>query len=323
MRKRDRWSVFAIALLLGTLGIAMYWITVAPPAAVRYLPKATGILYIDLKPIRAAGFFDRNAVRPEDDYQQFINATGIDFERDLDEAAFALNEIPSDQSNLHRRISFSEVFVGRFDAMRLTAYLSHESSEREHYAGHEIFNLQMPGHTDRVCILSNNMVAVSSALGADEIHAMIDRSRQFVFAAMPFEEDLLLRNHYSHVPMGSLVWSILRLKSSPEDEGIDLRHITGYGFLFPPKTVVVGSARYVGSVQVRAEAFTQSPADAQKISSSLGIVLNLLRNPSQHPSNPSITAALDSLKIEQQDSRAVLSATLPDELLKKLFSGKP
>src|SRR5579872_6363560 len=170
MRKRDRGSVLVIAVLILGLGAALYLVTIAPPGPVRALPKASGILYLDLKPLRAAGVFERNQVTPEEDYQQFINATGIDFERDLDEAAFALNEVAADASGTtaaltNRRITYSEIFIGRFDPARLSNYLNPFATEKEHYKGREIYNIQRPGYIDRVSILGRNAVAVSNALG--------------------------------------------------------------------------------------------------------------------------------------------------------------
>jgi len=323
MRRRDRWSLFTIALLLIGLGLGFYLMTLAPPRPACYLPKASGIVYIDLKPLRAAGVFERNRVSPDDDYQQFINDTGIDFERDLDEAAFALNEIPASESTSDRRISYSEVLVGRFDSTRLSGYLSRIANEREHYSGIEIYNIQMPGRIDRVSILGSNTVAISNAPGADEIHSIIDRQKRSLFAVLPFQQQLLLRRYHSKVPMASLIWAILRLKSSPQDDGLDLRHMIGYGFLFPPQTTVVASSRYVGSVQVRAEAFTQSAQDAEKIVSSFNVLLDVLKNSGTRHRPSDLSPLLNNIKFEQQDKRAVFTATIPEVLLKEVFGQKP
>src|SRR5271156_3426730 len=55
----------------------------SPPRAARLLPESDGVVYIDATPMRAALQFDAHPVKHDPDYQAFIDATGIQFERDL------------------------------------------------------------------------------------------------------------------------------------------------------------------------------------------------------------------------------------------------
>ena len=82
-----------VAAVLLFLAVAIFLRSKAPPEAARLLPESDGIVYINLKPVRA--FFHKDLKPPERaaEYQQFIDAIGIDPERDLDEAAIALHRM--------------------------------------------------------------------------------------------------------------------------------------------------------------------------------------------------------------------------------------
>lgn len=324
MPKRDRWSVLAVGLLLAGLALGLLLRTLAPPAPVRLLPKASGIVYLDLKPLRAAKLLDRATIGPDPAYQQFVDATGFKFERDLDEAAFALNEVPAQADPRQQRIAFSEVFVGRFNPVRLEGYLNRLAAQKERYRERNIYDIAIEGRTVRASILDANSVAVSNAIGAQDLHTIMDRRTQSVLAILPFGQEPLLREYYHSIPLASLVWAILRMKSAPADVGLDPRIPGGYALLFPPHTVLVASSRYMGAVQLRAEAFTRSKADAEQIVSNIDTLLNLFRsveaNVRPGGGDPDVKAAFESARVEQTDARAVFQATLPPGFLKKLSS---
>src|ERR1700688_5221148 len=64
----------------------------APPEPARLLPGGDGYFYADLKWIRRAHIAGQMPDVPhEQEYEQFIQATGFQFERDLDQAAFAIH----------------------------------------------------------------------------------------------------------------------------------------------------------------------------------------------------------------------------------------
>ncbi|MES2223008.1 MAG: hypothetical protein V4587_18810, partial [Acidobacteriota bacterium] len=146
MRRRT-WMSLAIALaVLAALATAVYLRKQAPPEVARLLPEANGIVYFNLKPLRTLTRFDQHPIAHDPDYQKFIDATGIVFERDLDEAAFAIHRM-DDPSGPNGAAAYSEVFQGRFDGQRLTRYLEAEASATERYAGHEIYSLEYDGRT--------------------------------------------------------------------------------------------------------------------------------------------------------------------------------
>src|SRR5271165_6731414 len=111
MRKRTRYSLLVVLALVAALAVAVWLRKTAPPEAARLLPESDAILYVDLKPLRAATHFDRTPVVRSPDYQRFIDATGIDPERDLDAAAFALHRM-DDPNGPNGPVAYSEVFEG-------------------------------------------------------------------------------------------------------------------------------------------------------------------------------------------------------------------
>ena len=116
----------------------------------RLLPESDAIVYIDVKPIRSATHFDREwSKRPvihSDDYQHFLDATGIVVERDLDAVAFALHRM-DDPNGPNGPVAYSEVFEGRFDGARLAGYLNSIATAKESYAGHDIFTIPVASET--------------------------------------------------------------------------------------------------------------------------------------------------------------------------------
>jgi len=95
IHRRTRFSIAIVIVVLLLLAGAIYLRKEAPPEAARLLPESDGIVYVSLKPLRSATHFDQHPVEHSPEYQQFIDATGIEFERDLDEAAFALHRMPN------------------------------------------------------------------------------------------------------------------------------------------------------------------------------------------------------------------------------------
>src|SRR5271166_3448718 len=114
MHRRTRLTIAIVVVVLLLLAGAIYLRKKAPPEAARLLPESDGIVYINLRPLRAATHFDQRPVNRDPGYQSFIDATGFVFERDLDEAAFAMHQMPN-PSGPNGMVAFSEVFEGRFD----------------------------------------------------------------------------------------------------------------------------------------------------------------------------------------------------------------
>jgi hypothetical protein len=325
MRIRRRLLIPLIVLLIAAVVALIVTLRKhAPPEAARLLPGADGFFYINLKWIRtfnATGQLPQVSRDPE--YQRFVEETGFQFERDLDQAAFAIHYPKSWGSGSAGSASeprFSEIFVGKIDSGRLTAYLKKISSSIDDYRGFDIYNIPIEGRTVRVVILSYDSVAVSNHPDPDVIRGMLDHSRKL---ASPFGGPWLLRKFYRQVPLASLSFAILRVR--PEMSSFS--GLGGWGFLFPKPAVALISARYLRALHLRAEAFTDSDDDARAITEKTSAFLHLFHaaegSVTAHGTDQDVKAFFDSLKVEQAGNRAILTATVPSGFIKKVLTEAP
>jgi hypothetical protein len=327
MRIRRRLPIPLAVLLI----VAAVWLIVtlrkhAPPEAARLLPGADGFFYINLEWVRK---FNATSQLPpvsrEPEYQKFVEETGFQFERDLDKAAFAIHYPQSWGNGTAGSASeprFSEIFVGKIDSGRLTAYLKKLSSSIESYRGFDIYNVPLEGRTVRVVTLSYDSVAVSNHPNPDVIRGMIDRSRKL---ASPFGGPWLLRRFYRRVPLASLCFAILRVRPA---EMNSLGGLDSWSLLFPKPAVAVISARYLRALHLRAEAFTDSEADAHAITEKTAAFLSLFHaaegSVGAHGTDADVKMFFDSLKVEQSGDRAILTAAVPPGFIRKaLFEAPP
>jgi len=318
-----------LPVLIAVLAIAAAVVAIvqlrkrAPPEAVRLLPGADGFFYINLKWIRT--FNATNQLPPvsrDPEYQKFVEEAGFQFERDLDEAGFAIH-YPGSWGNGATGASateprFSEIFVGKIDAGRLTAYLKKLSSSVDNYKGFDIYNVPIEERIVRVAVLSTDSVAVSNHPDENVIRGIIDRSRKL---ASPFGGPQFLRQYYKKVPFASLAWAILRVDPS---QPTSFSGMSGWALFFPKPAVAVISGRYLRALHLRAEAFTQSEDDARALSDQVGAFLNIFHAAetsigAQGP-DVDVKAFFESLKIEHSGDRAILTATVPPGFIKKALT---
>src|SRR5437764_3577084 len=141
-------TIIVIAIMV-LLGAAIYLRSRAAPEATRLLPEADTVLYFNLRPVRLATNFGRKQIGHDPEYEEFVRQTGFQFERDLDEAAFAIHSAnPPQAANRDDDSSrYSEVFVGRFNSEKVSGYLRKLSQSVEHYRAHEIYTIP---HENRI-----------------------------------------------------------------------------------------------------------------------------------------------------------------------------
>src|SRR6266702_1434307 len=168
------------------------WIVVA----VLLVLESDGIVYVNLRPIRAVLHKNLKPVPRAPAYQNFIDATGIDWERDLNEVAVALHRM-SDPGGPNGPVAYSMVLVGKLDGKALAHYLDTHAAGKESYDGHTIYSLLSEGRTVRVAQIGYDTVAVSNTPSTEQIHSMLDRHRT---AALPFSGSTLLERYYHDVP---------------------------------------------------------------------------------------------------------------------------
>jgi hypothetical protein len=318
MRRRLLPVVLAVAVVATALVLFIVLRRKGPPEAARLLPDADGVVYIDVELLRKLGVFSRVGQAPEDPaYQDFLRSTDFHFERDLDEAAFALHA-PAPPETYPR---FSEVFVGRYKREEMTRYLARLANVTEQYRDTTIYSVPHEGRTVRVALLGANLAAASNTPDAAPIHAIIDQYRR---VALPFRGPTLLASEYARVPFASLVWAIIRVAPAPPQAGPGLA--AGVLRDLAPGAVLAGSLRFTTRLELRVEADTSRDAEATRMAENVGNYLELFRSIEANVgggTDPDIKAAVDSLRVEHEARRATLRADIPLSALKKLAAEPP
>src|SRR2546429_3137218 len=264
MRFRRRLPILlAVLLVAAAVALLVFLRKHAPPEPARLLPGADGFFYVNLRWIRRANIGGQLPVVSHDpEYQQFIEATGFQFERDLEEAALAIHYAAESPGGKPAQPHFSEVFIAKIHGDRLRSYLKKISGSVKDYRSVDIFSIPLEGRTLRVAILGVDTVAASNHDDPLVIRGMVDRSRKM---ASPFGGPALLRQYYRHVPFASLGWPFASFAwvifhIDPENRAFPG---PGLSFLFTKPATMVASVRYLGSLHFKAEAFTGSEQDAQ------------------------------------------------------------
>ena len=316
MHRRTRLTITIVAVFLVLLAGAVYLRKKAPPEAARLLPESDGIVYLSLRPMRAATHLDKHPVQHDPDYQRFIDQTGIQPERDLEEAAFALHRM-RDPKGPNGPVAFSEVFVGHFNGRRLAQYLQSQAASTEAYAGRDIYSIPNEGRTVRVALLGYDMVAVSNTPSAEQIHSILDRHRS---AALPFSGSSLLERHFHDVPLLSLAWGVGQI-GLPFSESGNI-HVFGFDLPLADDSTIIASAAptlpvpgSLGSVRLRVEEIAASEDTAASQAAALATLVTLARGitlpfEASH-GKEFLQQLLKTAEVSQHGERVIVTATLP------------
>jgi hypothetical protein len=319
MRRRTRTTLLIAAIVIALLGALAWLRQKAPPEVARLLPESDGIVYINFEPLRAAMQFDQHPVQHDAGYQRFIDATGFVFERDLHQAAISMHHMQNPHGP-NGPVAYSEVFAGRFDHKRLTGWLETNSESREPYADRTIYILHSQGRTVRIVMLGYDMVAVSNTPTAEQIHAIVDRYRT---AALPFSGSSVLSDYYSQVPALSIAWGIGRISLPFWSQGGP--RVFGVTLPLDANTAFIASVRFIGTLRLRVEEIAPSQADAaattNALQSMLGLLSAAMTSVQNNPQSKDYRALINSATVTQHDSRTVLTATVPLDLVKQFASG--
>jgi hypothetical protein len=326
MRKRRRqlWIALAVVLLLaGAIVAALLLRKHAPPDVVRLLPESDAVLYVNLEPVRLFTDLGKHpSAGKEPAYEQFVQETGFEFERDLDRAAFAIHYA----SGQDQETRYSEILQGRFDHAKVSEYLKKLSNNHiEPYDGYDVYVVSLEGRTLRVALLGLGTAAASNNADPGFIHYMIDRYKQ---SALPFAGPALVRDYYGRVPLGSIVWTIAHTPAqvSSQDRS-ELLIPGGWSGLLPQGSTVIASARPLTEVHLRAQVITESEAQARSFVARVNTFLALFKSIDISMDgggpDPDVKKAFDSLEIKQKSSEAVLTASVPFAFFRKIVSESP
>lgn len=302
-------SVLVLALFAIALAWLLYRHAAQPPEIARLLPEGDVLVYANVKPIHLWESGQSKPTHIEGDYQSFIDQTGIQLERDLDEAAMSRRDTPDGHDT-----ESTEILSGRFDPQRLKSWLVKTSAQRDSYHNRIIFLIPHEGHAVRVCVLDQKRVAVTNMASSDPMHEIIDG------ADKPPQGPSLLQSYYQQVPLASLAWLIIRTGSGSQRPQMP----NGWSFDFLESTTTVGSLRYKGDLLLRAEVIAASDNAAKNVMDSASSFLSMYRAVAQslgaHGTDPDVKAAIDSIQVQQNKNVAVFTATLSQRFLKKLVS---
>ena len=324
MRFRRKLPILVgVLLIAAAVAVVVFLRKHAPPEAARLLPQGDGFIYVNLKHLRRAGVSGQlPEVSHDPEYEQFIQATGFQFENDLDEVAFAIH-YPTRQQP-HTR--YSEIFIGKIQGQRLRDYLQKIASSVDSYRSIDIYNIPLEDRVFRVAIIGVDIVAATNLADLHVMQGIIDRSRKL---ASPFGGPALLRKYYKFVPFTeryvsftSLGWAVFRVDPAAGRAGAGP---FGLAFLFSKPAVVVASVHHVGTVSFQAEAITDDEDEARRVTEQINTFLSVSQSAeasvSKAGSDPDITQIFKSVEAKQHGDRAVLTAKIPPSLIHKLLTG--
>jgi len=324
MTRRTRRTLLTVAGVLLLLALAVFLRSKAPPEAARLLPESDGILYFDLKPVRAFLHKDLKPPSRVPEYQQFVDATGIDWERDLDQAAIALHRMP-DPNGPNGPVAYSMVLVGKLTGKRLHDWLEAHASSNESYAGHTIYSIPSEGRTVRVAQIGYDMLAISNTPTPEQIHSMLDRHRT---AALPFAGSTLLSQHFHEVPLLALAWGVGQIGMPFSERGA----ISVFGLSLPledDSTIVASVTPALslgGALNLKVEEIAATDDVATSQAASLATLVTLARGftapLAANSANNSLKLLLKTAAVTQKRNRVVVTATLTPSLIASLAEGE-
>ena len=323
MNKRTRRTLWVVAAVLLLLAVAIFLRSKAPPEAARLLPESDGILYVNLRPFRSFLHKDLRPPSRVPEYQQFIEATGVDWERDLDEVAIGLHR-QADPNGPNGPVAYSLVLVGKITGPRLNTWLDAHAASRETYAGHTVYSVPSENRTVRVAQIGYDMVAVSNTPTPEQIHSMLDRHRT---AALPFAGSTLLAQHYSEVPLLSLAWGVGQIGLPFSESGAI--SILGFSLRLPSDSTIVASVSpglpMTGALRLRIEEIAPSDEAAATQAAELSALVILARGftapLSANAANNSLREVLKTVEVVPRRNRVVATATIGRALFSGLASG--
>jgi hypothetical protein len=312
MHKRTRRTLWVVAGVVLLLALAVFLRSKAPPEAARLLPECDGILYVNLKPMRV---FLRKDLKPPQrvpEYQEFVDATGVDWERDLDSAAIALHRM-QDPNGPNGPVAYSMVLTGKLTGKRLNTWLDAHAGSREVYAGHTIYSIPSEGRTVRVVQVGYDMIAASNFPTPEKIHSIIDRHRT---AALPFAGSTLLQHHYHDVPLLAVAWGVGQIGLPLSESGA----IKVFGLSLPLQddSTIIASVTpglpLANSVRLRVEEIAPDDQKAASQAAALSTIVLLARDVttqlSNEPANNALRELLKTTEVTQKRNRVIATATL-------------
>ncbi len=162
----QRISIFLYLVLLAPAMNVRALKRPATPPPLRLLPNSPGVIYFDLRPLRAEGLF-RTPVAPAPSYARFLRETGFNWEHDLDQVAMALWPLPNDTRALM-------VMTGRFSP-RMHAWIEKQAQRRWTIHGRQFFRIEGLHRPLVLSWLSRGELALSNQPAPSSLQPLLQR----------------------------------------------------------------------------------------------------------------------------------------------------
>jgi hypothetical protein len=169
----------AVAVICATAALFAYD-SATGPTLVRAVPQGQFLLYANLEPLRGAGVLGgASAVSKAPEYQTFIQQSGVDFERDVDELALSI----SDSAAAAHHTS-TLLLRGRFGE-HLRNYLATHGRRIKSAGDGDIFEFDRANGEPPVFVALLGSLAVITNSSDPELMATI--AHNYRFSALPFQ----------------------------------------------------------------------------------------------------------------------------------------
>jgi len=176
------------------------------PELARLLPDGQVLFYANLQPLRQAGLLDdaKNDARIKHSagYAAFIQASGFDFERDVDAVALSMQGVPPapHQSML--------LLQGRFRP-QFFRYLQQQGGAPALLEGHRLYRADGPDGPLQILVLDQHRIAVTNASDRAVLRAQLDRAPHWWQPWRSPSGPALLQSLRANQPTGALAWMAL------------------------------------------------------------------------------------------------------------------
>lgn len=309
-----------LGLLLGLViallaGAGWLWWRQRPsslPELARLLPDGQVLFYANLQPLRQAGLLDDAPGTHAAGYAAFIQASGFDFERDLDAVALSMQGVPPEphQSML--------LLQGRFRP-QFFHYLQQQGGAPALLDGHRLYRADGPDGPLQILVLDQHRIAVTNASDRAVLRAQLERAPHgWQFWRSPAGPELL-QSLGANQPTGALAWLALDyagLASQQQTSGwlsllegsrtlllrVDADPIRGAGLTLVDSTVLASDAHRID----------------QKLEQMTGLyIAHAAGDPT---ADPHMRQLLQHLRVDQDGASLRITLMLPPAEVKALFA---
>ena len=204
-------------------------------------PGASRLIYIDLAAVRASSFYQHRPDRapiavPDRDYANFIQATGFDFEKDLDRVVIA----SWPQSLVQGQKKTVVVADGRFDRQKIHDYAI-RNGKLDQQQGHDVFLFpaSAPNAWNSLLFLNDHRIAlvegssIAPVLTPHAVGSATDPAREraarlagaavFAITRVPAVPDNFAPGGMQSAQLASLARSVQWITLAARPEGEDMR----------------------------------------------------------------------------------------------------